>query len=284
VASPEGGPLATSRGLRLIVDSRLSDIKGDIDTLIVVGGEGAQEASRDLRLARWLKSASARSRRVASVCTGAFVLAAAGLLDGRRATTHWSAGSQLQRRFPAVRVDTEPIFIRDGNVWTSAGVTAGIDLALALVDADLGRRVALRVAQQLVMFLHRPGGQAQFSAQLGAQLAAREPLRELQTWLAEHPELDHPVDRLAARVGMSPRNFARVFRDEIGCTPASYVEEVRVEAARRLLETTADSIEQVAEASGFGRVETLRRAFARRVGASPADYRDRFSRPRSRAG
>ena len=243
---------------------------------MIVGGEGARHASCDRELVGWVERAARRSRRVASVCTGAFVLAAAGVLDGRRATTHWRSCDELASEYPGVTVDPDPIFVRDGNVWTSAGVTAGMDLALALVDDDLGRDVALMTARQLVLFVQRPGGQSQFDAQLGNQLAARDPLRDLQQWISEHPEADHTVERLAARVAMSPRHFARVFRDEIGSTPAAYVERVRVETARRLLETTALAAPDVARAAGFGTTETLRHAFARRVGVSPLEYRDRF--------
>ena len=210
------------------------------------------------------------------MCTGAFLLAAAGVLDGRRATTHWQACELLARRHPAITVDRDPIFVRDGDVWTSAGVTAGMDLALALVTEDLGREAALQVARQLVMFVQRPGGQAQFSAQLGQQTAERDPIVELQNWIAEHPEDDLGVERLAERVAMSPRHFARVFRHEVGVTPAAYVEIARVEVAQRLLETTGLTVDEIARAAGFGTVETLRRAFARRVGVSPRDYRDRF--------
>ena len=276
VASITPGPLQTTRGLVVVADRALASIRGRIDTLVVVGGEGAQAASNDRELVGWIGRAARRSRRVASVCTGAFLLAAAGVLDGRRATTHWRACGELARDYPGITVDPDPIFVRDGNVWTSAGVTAGMDLALALVDDDLGRDVALMTARQLVLFVQRPGGQSQFSAQLGGQLAERNPLRELQQWISEHPDEDHSVDRLAARVAMSPRHFARVFRDEIGSTPAAYVERVRVEVARRLLETTALAAPDVARAAGFGTTETLRRAFARRVGVSPNEYRDRF--------
>ena len=276
VAAAEAGPLRTTRGLVVVADRALASIRGPIDTLVVVGGEGARRAAEDRELTGWVARAARRSRRVASVCTGAFVLAAAGVLDGRRATTHWRSCADLARRFPGVTVDPDPIFVRDGDVWTSAGVTAGMDLALALVDDDLGRDVALMTARQLVMFVQRPGGQSQFSAQLGAQVAARDPLRDLQAWIAEHPDEDHSVERLAARVAMSPRHFARVFRDEVGSTPAAYVESVRVEVARRLLEQSGSSAIDVARAAGFGTPETLRRAFARRVGASPIEYRDRF--------
>jgi transcriptional regulator GlxA family with amidase domain len=191
-------------------------------------------------------------------------------------TTHWQACELLARRHPAITVEKDPIFVHDGHVWTSAGVTAGMDLALALVTEDLGREAALRVARQLVMFVQRPGGQAQFSAQLGQQTAERDPIVELQNWIAEHPEGDLSVERLAERVAMSPRHFARVFRDEVGVTPAAYVETARVEVGQRLLETTGLPVDDVARAAGFGTVETLRRAFARRVGVSPRDYRDRF--------
>lgn len=279
IAAAAAGPVRTARGPACVADRALSSVRGPIDTLVVVGGEGARAAAGDPALVAWVARAAARSRRVTSVCTGAFVLAAAGLLDGRRATTHWSSCAALARHHPTVDVDAEPIYVRDGNVWTSAGVSAGIDLALALVADDLGRDVALRVARQLVVFVRRPGGQAQFSAQLAHQASEREPIRELQDWISEHPDDDCSVARLAARAAMSPRHFARVFRAETGVTPAQYVERVRVECAQRLLETTGLPVEDVAVAAGFGTVETLRRAFARRVGASPRDYRDRFRAP-----
>jgi transcriptional regulator GlxA family with amidase domain len=212
------------------------------------------------------------------VCTGAFLLARAGLLDGRRATTHWASCADLELRYPAVRVERDPIFVRDGNVATSAGVTAGLDLALALVEEDLGRRVALQVARHLVVFLQRPGGQAQFSAQLSAQSADRAPLRELQAWIPDHLDEDLSVPALARRACMSDRNFARAFRRETGRTPGAYVEEARVESARIALETGDLPVEAVARQTGFGTVETLRRAFRRQVGVSPNEYRTRFRR------
>jgi transcriptional regulator GlxA family with amidase domain len=276
IAALEAGAIPTTRGPELYAHRPLRSIRGPIDTLVVVGGDGAMRAAKDSNLVRAVAALATRSRRVASVCTGAFVLAAAGLLENKRATTHWNSCDHLAARHPEITVESEPIFVRDGNVWTSAGVTAGMDLALALVADDMGRDVALKVARQLVMYVQRPGGQAQFSAQLGAQMAERDALQELQAWIAEHPDRDLSVDRLAARAGMSPRNFARVFRAEVGCTPAAYVERVRVEHARRLLETASLSVEDVAAAAGFGSSETLRRAFARRVGASPTEYRDRF--------
>jgi transcriptional regulator GlxA family with amidase domain len=277
VAAVEPGPIQSSRGPELIAARALESIKGPVDTLVVVGGEGARDAAHDIVLLRQVHRIAARARRVASVCTGAFVLAAAGVLDGKRATTHWASCGALADSYPSVRVEHDPIFVRDGNVWTSAGVTAGMDLALALVADDHGPERALAVARWLVMYVQRPGGQAQFSAQLATQAACRDPLRELQAWIAEHPEGDHTVERLAARVAMSPRNFARVFRAEVGCTPGAYVERTRVEVARRLLETTSLPVDDVARAAGFGTPETLRRAFARRVGASPSDYRERFA-------
>ncbi len=213
---------------------------------------------------------------MASVCTGAFLLARAGLLDGRPATTHWAWADQLAERYPSVRVDPDRIFVRDGQIWTAAGVTAGMDLALALVEDDLGREVALEVARWLVVFARRPGGQSQFSAPLAAQTAERRPLREVQEWVLADPARDCSVEALALRAAMSPRNFARAFRREVGVTPAAWVEEVRVESARRLLEASAVSTDQVAAQCGFGTVETLRRAFGRRVGVSPGQYRERF--------
>jgi transcriptional regulator GlxA family with amidase domain len=276
VASGEA-PLRASNGLRLVPDAPLDRCRGPIDTLVVAGGAGIREAARDERLGAWLRLASRRSRRVTSVCTGAFLLARAGLLDGRRATTHWAACDTLARMYPSVRVEPDPIFVRDGNVYTSAGVTAGIDLALALVEEDLGPRVALEVARNLVMFVRRPGGQAQFSASLAGQAPTRDGIRELQAWIGEHLDADLSVPALAERAYMSPRNFARVFARELGVTPGAYVETVRVERARMLLETTDLQIEEVATASGFGTVETLRRAFARRVRVSPSEYRERFA-------
>ena len=212
-----------------------------------------------------------------SVCTGAFVLAEAGLLDGHRATTHWASCDRLAERYTDVSVERDPIFVRDGNVYTSAGVTAGMDLALALVEEDLGRRTALEVARWLVLFVKRPGGQSQFSSQLAAQTAAREPLRDLQEWIAGNLDGDLSVPALADRAHMSERNFARAFRRELGLTPAAYVEVARVEAARIALESSATPVDVVAAQTGFGTVETMRRAFHRRLGVGPAAYRARFT-------
>lgn len=265
-------------GVRMGADRTLPGCRGPIDTLIVAGGEGVTEARDDERLVAWLRRAAPRARRIASVCTGAFLLARAGLLDGCDVTTHWSSCADLARLHPSVRVQTDPIFVRSGNVYTSAGVTAGIDLALALVEEDLGPKVARDVARWLVLFLRRPGGQSQFSAALAGQRAEREPLRELQAWMVDHLDADLSVPALAERACMSPRNFARAFKREVGMTPAAYVETLRVERARTLLETVGEGVEQVARRCGFGTVETMRRVFRRRLGVSPGDYRQRFQR------
>lgn len=270
------GPVRCSSGLALLTDGVAAGVRGPIDTLLVPGGAGVREAVRDRALLAFLRRAAGRSRRVAGVCSGAFLLAQAGLLDGRRATTHWADAERLARAFPAVRVDPDPIYVRDGNVYTSAGVTAGMDLALALVEEDCGREAALAVARRLVLFLKRPGGQSQFSTQLRVQLSDRPPLRELQGFIADHPTADLSVEALARRVAMSPRHFARVFARELGVTPARYVERARVEVARRWLEDSQQPVESVAPESGFGSAETLRRAFLRNLAVTPIEYRARF--------
>jgi transcriptional regulator GlxA family with amidase domain len=277
VVTVDGAPVTSSSGLSVTPHRGVGRVRGPLDTLIVAGGRGTPKAMRDASLVEWVRRSAPRTRRVASVCSGAFVLAEAGVLDGRCATTHWEVCDLLARRYPAITVDPDPIYVRDGNVSTSAGVTAGMDLALAFVEEDLGREVALRVARQLVLFVRRPGGQSQFSAQLAAQHAMRPGLRDLQAWIAERPREDLSVASLAARAAMSPRHFARAFRDEIGMTPAAYVECARVEHARRLLETSDLGFSEVADASGFGSIDTMRRAFARRLGVAPSDYRQRFS-------
>jgi transcriptional regulator GlxA family with amidase domain len=246
---------------------------------MVAGGTGTAAAMADEHLIAWLRTAAASARRVTSVCSGAFLLAQAGVLDGRRVTTHWSACDALARLFPAVEVDPDPIYVRDGNVWTSAGVTAGMDLALALVEHDHGGELALTVARQLVLFTHRPGGQSQFSAQLAVRRAEREPLRDALAFVAEHPEADLSVPALAQRAAMSVRTFARAFSREVGTTPAVFVQRSRVEAARRLLETTDRTVDDIARACGFGTVETMHRAFQRVVRTTPGQYRRLFAVP-----
>ncbi|MGP9017305.1 GlxA family transcriptional regulator [Streptomyces sp. BR1] len=272
-ASLDGAPVRASSGLTLVPDGSLADAAVP-HTLLVPGGQGTR--APDPRLIAWLREHGPRAERLVSVCTGAELLAEAGLLDGRRATTHWAYCDDLARRHPKVTVEQDPIYVRDGNVSTSAGVTAGIDLALALVEEDLGREAALTVARRLVVFLRRPGNQAQFSAQLAAQTAQREPLREVQQWISEHPDADLTVDALAARARLSPRHFARAFQAETGTTPGRYVERVRVEHARRLLEDTADGVREISRASGYGTPEAMRRAFVKTLGTAPAEYRRRF--------
>jgi transcriptional regulator GlxA family with amidase domain len=273
------GPFRTSSGLRLYADHGIADVDRGIDTLMIAGGLGVEAYRSNKALLRWIRRQAGQVRRLASICTGAFFLAEAGLLEGRRATTHWDHCSDLAREFPDIHVEPDTIFVREGSLYTSAGVTAGMDLALALVEEDLGREVALAAARQLVMFLKRPGGQAQFSAQLAVQLAEHEPLRELQSYVVERPEEDLSVARLARRVAMSPRNFARVFAREVGMTPARYVTSVRVETARRLLEETTEPLESVCDKSGLGTPESMRRAFLRTLGVPPSRYRERFHRP-----
>jgi transcriptional regulator GlxA family with amidase domain len=276
VAALKAGAVPTSSGLGIAADSSLGDVDGPLDTLVVVGGDGTYEAATDATLVAHVRRLAARSRRVTSVCSGAFVLAQAGLLDGRTATTHWSVCELLAELFPAVSVDPDPIYVRDGDVYTSAGVTAGMDLALALVEDDLGRDLALQVARQLVLFLRRPANQSQFSAQLAAQMAERDGLRDAQRHVVDHPDRDCSVAALARVAVMSERHFARCFSEEVGVTPARYVERVRVETARRLLEDTDDGVEAVATQAGFGTAETMRRTFLRVLRTSPSEYRHRF--------
>jgi transcriptional regulator GlxA family with amidase domain len=276
IAAPRRGPLPSQSGLVLHAERSIHDVRGPLDTLLIAGGMGTPAVMADRRVRRSVRRLAATSRRLASVCTGSFVLAEAGLLDGCRATTHWGSCDLLARRYPHVAVDPDPIFVRDGNVWTSAGVTAGIDMALAMVEEDLGRDIALEVARRLVVFLKRPGGQTQFSAQLAGQLAERAPLQALQGWIADHVDGDLTVERLAARVAMSPRNFSRAFRAEAGVTPARFFERVRVEAARRHLEDSNASVDEIATRCGFGTAETMRRTFLRALHVTPTEYRNRF--------
>ncbi len=271
--SPQG--VTASAGLAIATRS-LPRAGAAPDTLLIAGGPGVEAAAADRDLVDWVRRRAAKARRVASVCTGAFLLAASGVLDGRRAATHWSVCAELARRYPAVRVEPDPIFVRDGSVWTSAGVTAGIDLALALVEQDLGRTTALAVARYLVVFLKRPGGQAQFSTALSLQ-SAEDEFGALHGWISGHLAGDLSLPRLASHAGMSERSFSRHYLQATGLTPARAVERLRVEAARRLLSETRQPAKRISQRCGFGSEETMRRSFLRVLAASPQDYRSRFS-------
>jgi transcriptional regulator GlxA family with amidase domain len=277
VVSRSGGSLPTSGGLSLASEP-LPPLGGELDTLLVTGGPGVEKAISDAFLVDWIRARAANARRVVSVCTGALLLAASGALDGRRATTHWAFCPELARRFPTVVVETDPIFVRDDNVWTSAGVTAGIDLALALVEEDLGRDVALAVARYLVVFLKRPGGQAQFSTALSLQMAD-DRFGALHAWMGRHLAQDLSLAVLADHMAMSPRSFSRHYHEATGLTPARAVEQLRVEEARRLLLESDLPIKRIAQRCGFGSEETMRRNFARLLHTSPLEYRSRFGRP-----
>ena len=269
-ASPR---IRTSAGL--VLEAAALPVHGlEIDTLIVPGGWGVNAACEDPELLQWVIGRSHDATRTASVCSGAMLLATAGLLDGRRAVTHWGRCAEFARRFPAVRLEPDPIFIRDGNVWTSAGVTAGIDLALSFIEADLGRRVALAVARELVVFLKRPGGQAQFSQTLKLQ-QGDERFDRLHGWIQDNLDGDLSLPNLAERANMSPRSFSRHYREATGRTPARAIEEIRIEAARRMLER-GQAVNQTARRCGFGSEETMRRGFLRVLGTNPRDYRERF--------
>lgn len=275
VVAKSGGSVTSSAGLGLAADA-LSAMETALDTLVIAGGQGVEAAAADSTLVAWIRVRSTAARRTASVCTGAFLLAASGVLDGRRVATHWSVCADLARRFPAVRVEPDPIFVHDGPVWTSAGVTAGIDLALALVEEDLGRDVALAVARYLVVFLKRPGGQAQFSAALSLQ-AAEDRFGALHAWISSHLARDLSLPALAAEAGMSDRSFSRHYREATGLTPARAVERLRAEEARRLLSESRLPVKRIARQCGFGSEETMRRSFLRLLATTPQDYRARFS-------
>ena len=263
-------------GLNLLADDRLSDLDPELERdTIMITGRGMTEEEGAV-VADWVRRAAPKVRRVVSVCGGAFLLAKTGLLDGRRATTHWRLLDTLQSRFPKVKVERGPIYIQDGPIWTSAGVSSGFDLTLALVEHDHGFNLARDVAQDLVMFLRRPGGQSQFSRYLLNQARELGPIRNLQSWILENLACDLSVEKLADRVAMSPRNFTRVFTRETGITPAKYVEEARLDAARQLLEQSSEGLDQVAVATGFGNSLNLRRVFERNLQLTPTEYRKRF--------
>jgi len=275
VIADQARPVMTSAGLALVADP-LPGVEQPCDTLVIAGGWGVYDAAQAPALVHWVREKSRHSRRMASVCTGAFLLAASGLLDGCRVVTHWTRCEELARRFPALTVESNPIFIQQGTLWTSAGVTAGIDLCLALVEEDLGRAVALEVARHLVVFLKRPGGQSQFSVTLSLQKSDSR-FAELHAWIAENLSLDLSISTLAAQAGMSERSFVRHYRAETGQTPARAVELIRVESARRQLADSTTPIKRIAVHCGFGCEETLRRSFLRALSVTPQAYRERFS-------
>ncbi|HUC66228.1 MAG TPA: GlxA family transcriptional regulator [Stellaceae bacterium] len=274
VVAPGGKGVTASAGLGLSAEA-LPPREVALDTLIIAGGPGVDAAAQDPALLDWVRARSRQARRVASVCTGAFLLAASGVLDGKQAVTHWSYCAELARRFPAVRVEPDPIYVRDGTIWTSAGVTAGIDLALALVQEDLGRTAALAVARYLVVFLKRPGGQAQFSAALALQ-AADDKFGALHEWINAHLTDDLSLAALAHHAGMSERSFSRHYAAATGLTPLRAIERLRVEAARRLLSESRLPVKRIARRCGFGSEETMRRSFQRLLAATPQEYRARF--------
>jgi transcriptional regulator GlxA family with amidase domain len=271
----QGGQSVTASAGVSLAAGPLTQLGETLDTLLIAGGEGAEAAAEDPLLVDWVRERATQARRIASVCTGAFLLAAAGVLDGRRAATHWMYCAKLAQRFPSVRVEPDPIFVCDGPVWTSAGVTAGIDLALALVEEDLGQSVALAVARYLVVFLKRPGGQAQFSAALALQ-AADDRFGQLHEWINGHLAGDLSLSVLAAQAGMSERSFSRHYAEATGQTPARAIERLRVEAARRLLSESRLPVKRIAQRCGLGSEETMRRSFLRLLAVTPQDYRSRF--------
>jgi transcriptional regulator GlxA family with amidase domain len=276
------GPVASSSGLALVAERSWRDL-GTLDTLLVSGGVGIDQALRSAELVDWLRANATRARRYGSVCTGAMLLARAGLLEGRRVTTHWASTKRLAEMAPTAHVQPDAVFTRDGHLWTSAGVTAGMDMALAMVEADWGRKLALEVARQLVMYIKRTGGASQLSAALDAQSRALQGrFRDLAAWVLAHPEADMSIATLAQESGMSTRHFARCFRAEMGMTPAKFVEGVRFEAACQALGEGRESVDSISARCGFGSAETLRRVFIRRTGLSPAAYRRRLQRGSAR--
>ncbi len=279
IGSPDRNPVLRSHhGVGLTDAKPLHDLVGPIDTLMIAGGPGSEGGIYDKHFLAWIREAASRSRRVASICTGAFLLAAAGLLDGKHAVTHWSFCDRLAREFPSVTVNPDPIYLRDGSIYTSAGITAGIDLSLALVEEDQGHEVALAVARHLVMFLVRPGGQAQYSHMLSRQAITSQPLRELQVWMLEHLRDDLTVERLAERIGMSARHFTRVCLRETRMNPGQFVDRMRVEAAQQMIDSSSMGLKEIADACGFKTADAMRRTFLRVMGISPATYASRFKR------
>jgi len=277
IVAESRGPIETSSGIKLMVEQSYQDLNVDnINTVMIAGGLGFEAALKQPELLAWISEKAISVRRLASICTGSFLLAETGILDGRRATTHWAFAKLLAHCYPKVVVEDDALFIRDGHLYTSAGITAGMDLALSMVEEDYGRETALTVARAFVMFLKRPGGQSQYSVQLAMQYSGNPLMRKLQDWIIDNLSVDLSIERLAARVSMSPRNFARVFKTELQISPAAFVEKARLEAARLSLEDTELSINAISMAYGFKSPDRMRRAFIRQLGVSPQDYRKRF--------
>ena len=268
--------LQTNRGVVLADAIPIADVNGPIDTLIVAGGPGAESGNYDPDFIAWIAKVARHSRRVASICTGAFLLAEAGLLNGKQAVTHWRFCDRLAREYPNVIVRPEPIYLRDGSIYTSAGITAGIDLSLALVEEDHGHETALQIARFLVMFLVRPGGQAQYSHMLSHQAITSQPLRELQVWMLQHLGADLTVESLAERIGMSARHFTRVCLRETGMNPGQFVDRMRVEAAQQIIDSSSRGLKEIADSCGFKSADAMRRSFLRVLGVTAAEYASRF--------
>jgi transcriptional regulator GlxA family with amidase domain len=271
------GMIRASNGMLLQPTCTIDSLPRDIDTLLVAGGPSILAQEKNAHLMHWLVRQADMVRRLGSICSGALLLAAAGLLEQRSVTTHWSISSQLARRFPSTKVEQDRIYIRDGSIYTSAGVSAGMDLALALVEEDMGSEIALQVARRLLMYLKRPGGQSQFAEQPSASVAERSAIRAVQEWVSENLGKDLSVERLAERAAMSVRNFSRLFKADTGMTPATFVEDARLAAARRILEASPAPMKRVADWAGFPDPSSLRRAFVRRLGVTPSDYRKQFA-------
>jgi transcriptional regulator GlxA family with amidase domain len=277
LANPGREPsLQTNRGVVLGNATPIANLNGPIDTLVIAGGPGAESGSYDPNFIAWIAKVAKQSRRVASICTGAFLLAEAGLLDGRQAVTHWSFCDRLAREYPKVLVRPDPIYLRDGSVYTSAGITAGIDLSLALVEEDHGHETALKIARFLIMFLVRPGGQAQYSHMLSHQAVTSQPLRELQVWMLQHLRENLTVESLAERMGVSARHFTRVCLRETGMNPGQLVDRTRVEAAQQIIDSSARGLKEIADACGFKSADAMRRTFLRILGITAAEYAHRF--------
>jgi transcriptional regulator GlxA family with amidase domain len=277
LANPGPEPvLKTNRGVVLADATPIAQVLGPIDTLVVAGGPGAESGTYDPNFVSWIAKTARQSRRVASICTGAFLLAEAGLLNGKQAVTHWSFCDRLAREYPSVIVRPEPIYLRDGPIYTSAGITAGIDLSLALVEEDHGHETALKIARFLVMFLVRPGGQSQYSHMLSHQAVTSRPLRELQVWMIQHVSDNLTVESLAERIGMSARHFTRVCLRETGMNPGQFVDRMRVEAAQQVIDSSSRGLKEIADSCGFKSADAMRRSFLRILGVAPTEYAKRF--------